>query len=223
MEQQKEHLSRCVIIAAAPFNNEELDFIKREIGQSDFIICSDGGFEKAISINIIPDLVIGDLDSNCMDIPDEIDTIKLPVKKDDTDTMVCIKKAIELGFEEVCILGGIGGRFDHTFANISALLYAEKHGLKASLKDCNSEIRLVLSENSDSSLLLTDKKGYTVSIFSFAGSSVKLNLNGFEYPLKNGYIYSHNPIGVSNRVLESKACIEVLEGIALIVLMENPQ
>lgn len=221
--EQKKHLSNCIIIAAAPFDENELDFINREIKQSDFIICSDGGFEKSVSINIIPDLVIGDFDSNCMDIPDKIDTIKLPVKKDDTDTMVCIKKAIELDFKEVCILGGIGGRFDHTFANICALLYAEQHGLKASMKDCHSEIRLVLSENPESSLLLKDKNGYTVSIFSFAGLSVKLNLSGFEYPLKNEYIYSHNPIGISNRVLESEAYIEVLEGIALIILMENPQ
>ena len=220
--EQKIKNQRCIIIAAAPFDEDELTFIKNEINDRDFIMCADGGFEKALKANVVPDLVIGDLDSNKIEIPSCVKTIKLPVKKDDTDTMTCVKKAIALNFKEVIILGAIKGRMDHAMANISALLYAEKHGLNACLKDDKTEIYLALSHKTDrSKILFTNKKGYTVSIMPFGAFSIRLHLKGLEYPLDNQILYIDNPIGVSNFIVDNDASISLLDGTAIIFLIKG--
>lgn len=208
---------RCVIIAAAPYDNIELNFIKNEINKNDFILCADGGFEKAKKIGIIPDLVIGDMDSNKKIIPLTINTIKLPIKKDDTDTMVCINKAIEFGFKNIIILGGLGGRLDHTFENISTLLYAKNKNVNISIKNHNTEIKLLCNE----SYILTNKIGYTISIFPFACLHTRLTLDGFEYPLKNSILNADNPVGVSNVVINTNATINVHEGNILIFILKE--
>ncbi|MFX7883227.1 hypothetical protein ABTK06_19695, partial [Acinetobacter baumannii] len=46
-----------------------------------------------------------------------------------------VRKALELGAEEVLLLGGIGGRLDHTLAHLElAFLLAEK-GVRVELTD----------------------------------------------------------------------------------------
>lgn len=213
---------RCIIIAAAPFDEVELKFIKKEINKSDFVMCADGGFEKALKLNITPDLIIGDFDSNKVGIPGCIKTIKLPVQKDDTDTMVCIKKAIELNFEKIVVLGAIKGRMDHMMANISALLYAEEHGVNACLKDDKTEIYLSLSDKTrGSQILFSNKKGSTVSIFPFGVPSIKLSLKGFGYNLDNEALFIDNPIGVSNYIINDTSLITLMDGVAVIFLIKN--
>lgn len=209
--------TRCVIIAAAPYNSKELNFIKSEINENDFILCADGGFEKAEKIGIIPDLVIGDMDSNRKDIPLTINTIRLPIKKDDTDSMTCIKKSIELGFKEIIVLGGLGGRLDHSFANISALLYAKNKNINITLKNHNIEVKILSNEF----YVLNNKIGYTVSIFPFACLHTRLTLDGFEYSLKNSILNADNPIGISNVIINATATISVHKGNILVFILKE--
>ena len=55
------------------------------------------------------------------------DIIHVPVEKDDTDTLLCLKYGMELGYREFLMIGGIGGRLDHTMANIQTLLLSLIH------------------------------------------------------------------------------------------------
>jgi len=92
--------------------------------QGDTIICADGGYERLKEIGLSPDLIIGDMDSLSCPLPEHIPFYPLPVEKDDTDTLAALKKAIELGFRDIILVGGLGGRRDHTLANtpLSVLL-----------------------------------------------------------------------------------------------------
>ena len=117
---------RCVIISGSP--ECDIDFLKQQILTDDFVICADRGYQYALSAGITPSLIIGDFDSNNQNIPPEYETISLSVHKDDTATMHSICTALERGFTDILILGGIGGRLDHTFANISALKYIGENG-----------------------------------------------------------------------------------------------
>ena len=80
---------RCVVVAAS--RELDIEYIKNNIREDDYIIGADAGFEKLNRLNIKPNLVVGDLDSYSGEIPSDIEIIKLPVCKDDTDTFYAIK------------------------------------------------------------------------------------------------------------------------------------
>ncbi|MDR3224894.1 MAG: thiamine diphosphokinase, partial [Clostridiales Family XIII bacterium] len=127
---------RCVIITAW-LESKIADVVT--ISADDFIICADGGLEFAAADGIMPDAVIGDFDSLSRD-PDAIiqsirrnissggtdknpEIIRLPREKDETDTISCVQYAIAKGISDFLIVGGLGGRFDHSIAIIQTLSF----------------------------------------------------------------------------------------------------
>ena len=118
---------RCVIISGSPETNP--DFIKQAVKPDDYVICADRGYEFASLAGVEPNLIVGDFDSYKEKISASCEIVKLNPHKDDTDTIHSIDLAFEKGFTNFLLLGALGGRTDHTFANITSLLYiADKGG-----------------------------------------------------------------------------------------------
>ena len=95
----------------------------------DFTIAADGGWLACRKTEVIPDLLLGDFDSLSAQ-PDFPNILRVPVEKDDTDTMLAVKTGLERGETEFHIYGGMGGRTDHTIANLQGLLYLADHGAR---------------------------------------------------------------------------------------------
>lgn len=177
----------------------------------DFVLCADGGYAHAIAAGLSPDLVIGDCDSG-VDIPPAL-LARVPVEKDDTDTMLCMRYAIAHGYQHCLIIGGIGGRLDHTFANIQTLAFALRHGIHAQMRDAYERVWLL--EHAEA--ILQPRNGHTFSIFSYTERCTGVHEHGVKYPLKDATLTQHFPLGVSNRITGPQACISVQEGILLIM------
>ena len=120
---------RCVIIGGGDCS---VDILKNNILSDDFIICADSGYDIANDADIVPDLLIGDFDS-IKRIPDNVNKITLPVEKDVTDCLAAYNEGIKLGFKAFAVFGGTGGRFEHTFANISLLAAASQSGVSVEM------------------------------------------------------------------------------------------
>lgn len=212
-EGKNKKAERCVIVCASP--ERGADFIVSGIKEGDFIICADGGADKLIHSGIVPDLLIGDMDSSLH--YKEFENIKtelLPVKKDDTDTMYCVKRALEMGFDNFMLLGATGGRIDHTLANLSVLLYLQSRNAKGVIVDEYNEVRLLnTGEN-----VIKNAKGRTISVMPFACESVTLTYHGMEYPLSRQKVKADYPYTISNRVTEDIVTITLHEGSALAVM-----
>lgn len=208
-------MGRCVIISSSP--KIEIPFLLREISSDDFIICADGGYKHAEKAGLEPNVIIGDFDS--AEVPANInaEVIKLPVKKDDTDTFSCVKEALRRGFDEIIIFGGTGGRMDHTYANISVLSYIRSHNAKGKLVDENNSLMLVSNEE----ILIEDKCGERFSIFPFGCENCVVTLSGFEYELENSRIFAEIPIGISNVITADTAQVKVYEGSAVIIFSKE--
>ena len=99
---ESEVKERCVIIGASPVC--DTDMIKKSVCESDFVVCADGGYKYAFAANVKPDLIIGDFDS--AEFPENVkcDIVKLPVHKDDTDTMYCVRECMKMGYKEIGIV-----------------------------------------------------------------------------------------------------------------------
>ena len=112
--------------------------IKIEKQSGDLIIGADRGYFTLVENGIMPDLAIGDFDSYTGEINCE-NVIKFPVKKDDTDSALAVKYAVEKGYKSIVIFGAIGGMLDHTIANISLIEKKNKKGRLVALTKALSD------------------------------------------------------------------------------------
>ncbi len=209
-------MKRWVILGGADIKDYSL--IKSRIGFDDFIVSVDGGMRHLKPLGVKSNLYLGDFDS--AERPDtDCEVLTYPVEKDDTDTMLAIKIGIKRGCKEFIIFGGMGGRFDHTVANLQALLYAQRHGANAALADENNLMFLLKNDTAH----IHPNQGEKVSVFAFTEPCHGITLEGFYYPLKNGTLYPFNPMGVSNHIVNDTGKITVKKGTLLIVISKENQ
>ena len=200
-----ESRKRCFIFAAGTFFG-----LRERPVPGDFIIAADAGYRTCREAGIVPDLLLGDFDS--MDQPADFANIhRSPVEKDDTDTMLAIKTALERGCDTVYIYGGTGGkRLDHTLANLQSLLYLRRRGARGWLYD-NDFVWTVL-ENETLEIGRTVDWGL-LSVFCLGDRAEGIDETGVQYPLKDAVLTPEFPLGVSNHILEPLARVAVGKGV----------
>ncbi len=202
---------RCVIIAGAP------EFGLYKPSEGDFVIAADRGYEHAKMKGLTPDILLGDFDSFTGQPPEQIKIIRAPAVKDDTDTMLAIKKGLELGYDNFLILGALGGRLDHQTANIAACAYVAEKGGFCELRGERDRVFAIKNR----SVEIRKEEGCYISIFSYTDQAKGVTALGLRYPLENARLENSFPLGVSNEFLRDKAFIEVKEGILLIIISPN--
>ena len=205
----EKQMKKCSIFSAG----EIKDYSVINIENLGYIICADGGLRHIQKLGLTPDVLIGDFDTASPDGYGSCEIIKYPCEKDDTDTMLAAKLAADRGYNEVTIYGGIGGRIDHTFANIQTLNFLNKKGTTAELIGDN-EIMTILK---DEEKTFFRKDGFYFSVFSFSEKSSGVFLEGVKYPLTNALIDNSFPIGVSNEILDDYCTVKLKKGTLLIV------
>ena len=126
--------------------------------------------------------------------------------------MLCIKYAIEAGARELVIAGGIGGRLDHTIANLQSLGYAEARGVRALLTDGRNEARVLSGR-----LRLPRRDGFYLSVFAFGGPCRGVSESGVRYPLRDAELSVDFPLGVSNEIIAESAQITFEDGILIVI------
>lgn len=198
-------MKRCFIIAGGDF-----DGFFDEIYENDLVITADKGFRFAEKENIRIDYAIGDFDST--DRPDFKNIIALNPIKDFTDTVAAIRLAMEKGYRDIVIYGGLGGRESHTISNIKTLLHYKKKGVNISLKARGKEIFVI---DSDFSYKFKDQDFY-VSIFALEGEAI-LSIDGLAYELDSYKMSLDDSLGVSNQTKGSDFKISLETGYLLII------
>ena len=178
--------------------------------QDDCVVCADGGYVICSSAGIIPDAVIGDFDSLSEEFISDIENfgierISYPHEKEDTDTMLCIKYGIARGFERFLIIGGIGGDFGHTIANVQTLSYLTDIGCAAEINTGRERIFMidgraatVYSEAKPAVAEFTGRPGMKFSVMSYSERCTGVFIKNAKYELDNAVLTQSYPIGVSN-------------------------
>jgi len=196
---------RCYIAGAG-------EFIDRTAPQQDdFIIAADAGYMELKTRGIIPDLVIGDFDS-LGSAPQHPNVILCPEEKDDTDMMLAVKQGLARGFKTFIINGGLGGRLDHTLANIQILVNIAKRGARGVI--LGRDICVTAIANG-AARFSSDASGY-ISVFSANEISEGVTLTGLKYPLDGATLTCDYPLGVSNEFTGKPATVEVRAGVLII-------
>ena len=208
-------MKRCVIVGGAEIR--ERSFVRSCLSPEDFYIVCDSGLKHREALKIRPDLIVGDFDSHeNPHLP--VETIVLPRRKDDTDTMFAVKEALRRGFTDFLLIGVIGARFDHSFANVSILLYLSSRGARGRIIDDYSEMEMV----SESGAEIPDRYPY-FSLLAMDGPAKGVTIRDALFPLEDAVIGCEYQYGVSNEVLPGKkARVTVKEG-RLLLIKDRPE
>ncbi len=203
-------------------NGQETDKSIIESIQYDYVICADGGLEKAKKYGLIPDTILGDFDSVNLSILKEYEN-KVPVEqfpseKDYTDMELAVEFAISKGYKNIVLVGAAGTRLDHTMGNIMLMERYYKEGINITIIDNNNELQII-SDNWD--LTINYKEGYYISIIPLTDSIEGLNLEGFKYNLNNVNVQRGSTLCISNQISDSKGRITLKKGNAIVFISKD--
>lgn len=187
-----------------------VEAVKKLLPESvDLKIAADSGYMTAQKLGITPDITMGDFDSYKDKLPPEMNTLRVACEKDVTDTMLACEYAKDNGCRYITIVGGTGGRIDHSISNVFYLEDLRRQGIRVKLTDGENTVQVILDET-----VTVKADGGYFSIFALDKCTV--TEYGCKYPLNNATLVRQRPYAVSNEVEGDYAVIKI-EGAALLV------
>ncbi len=194
-------MDTCIIFCAGGFRE-----LRRAPDSSDYLLAADGGLVHLQKLDLTPHGIIGDFDSLGY-VPDNAQVF--PVEKDDTDSMLAVRKGLELGYRNFEVYGALDGpRLDHTVANLQTLAFLAAHGARGYM------IGLSYMATALSAGVHRFPAGATgtVSLFCLGPDATGVTLEGLHYPLEDGTLTAHFPLGVSNHFTHQPARVTIGSG-----------
>lgn len=193
----------CVVFAAGTYFDD-----RPSIPRDAFVVAADGGLDHARALGIRADAVIGDFDSISGPVPEQSGTIRLPEEKDDPDLLSALKVGWAQGARTFHIYGALGGRVDHSIANIQILARLAAHGGIGYLFGDGTIVTAIsdgsLSFSSDAA---TRGAGRMVSVFSHSDQSTDVTERGLKYRLEHATMLNDTVQGVSNEFLTATPAV----------------
>lgn len=187
----------------------------QELAESaDYIIAADGGQNRAREFGLQPDCVIGDFDSTTLSEDFDCLYITYPAEKDLTDTEAALTHALEKGCRNVILLGGMGGRLDHTMGNIGLL--DKYYNSFDHMEFIDGKNRMELLKDYGRTLKRDARYKY-FGLVSLNAEASGIDIRGAKYELTGASLERASTLGVSNEFSEDTVEIFVREGTLLIV------
>ncbi len=202
----------CYIIGAGPVEPMALTPAAR-----DFVIAADAGYLRLGDLSVVADLVVGDFDSMPVQ-PNHPNVVTHPREKDATDMMLAVDEGYNRGYRTFVLFGGLGGRLDHTLANLQTLGDIASRGARAFLLGDGMAATVIRND----SLRFDSGKSGIVSVFCAGEPAYGVTLRGLKYPLTNADLTARIPLGVSNEFTGAAAEVVVENGSLLVVWPDAP-
>jgi len=205
-------MKKCIILANGfPPSGNTVRFLKNK-GYTK-ILCADGGANSARTLNLMPEYIIGDLDSIKPNVykyfSDKSKIIKIN-RQNDTDVEKCLKFTVKKKFDEVVLLGATGDRLDHSFCNLGIVL---KYFSKIKIMIIHQ--RSLLSAYAGK-VNLSTFPGEILSLYGF-DSKTRIKSSGLKYPLNNIALPFGQRESTSNIALKNKVELHITGGIIFII------
>ena len=201
----------CVIVGAGELEDA---VIRRREG--DLVIAADGGLKYLERAGIAPDIALGDFDSLGYR-PDLPEVIYHPPEKDDTDTMLAVREGFARGFDTFVIYAGLGGRLDHTVANLQTLAFIAENGGRGYLVGGSA----VSTAVKDASISFGAGERGMISVFCMGEKAEGVTISGLKYEVENAELIPYLPLGASNEFTGRPAKIEVKHGTLLVMWQQD--
>jgi thiamine pyrophosphokinase len=187
-------------------------------GSRRLLIAVDGGARHLRAIDILPDMLIGDLDSITEEDrawceAGDVEIRQYPAEKDDTDFELALRFALGRSNGMVHVYGGLGGRLDHTIANISVLAGPAQVGRQVELRRGEERVFFVGQH-----IQITSPSGTLLSLLPWGEPCTGISTSGLRYPLDEETLFPEHSRGVSNELLTGTAEIRCRKGNLLCIV-----
>ena len=212
---------KAVVIGSGSLNDKDLLLVR--CSEADLIVAADGGACFLYDAGITPHILIGDFDS----IPGEIlrffkekgetRIVTFPSAKDFTDMELALEIAGTEGADEICILGAMGSRCDHTLANIFLLYNLLQRNIKGCIEDAHNRITLI-----QDTITIKKQENWKVSLLSVTPMVSKVTTKGLLYPLQAFDLRFGSSRGISNEFIDDTATISIEKGLLMVVISHEP-
>lgn len=192
--------------------------IREVAGRADLVVAADGGARHALEAGVVPDLVVGDMDSLGEELALEAERRgasleRHPASKDKMDGHLAVLAASSLGADVAELLCATGGRIGALFAVPHVLLAAERVGLTTTLVAGWGGAFVV----EGGSRLLEGEPRDSVSVFPLSGLATGVTLEGLVYPLEEARLEPGDTLGFHNEMAGRQARVSVRSGTLLVV------
>ncbi len=202
------------------FVNGELGFpirLSSLIHSGDWLVAADGGYHLVKALKLVPNLVIGDLDSLSEQDLEEIKAAKIPLQrfpqdKDETDLELAINAAVARGSRSIRIVGANGGRLDQELGILFQLLRPDLAAIDARLEDGRTEAWLLRTEG-----VIQGEIGDTISLLPVGSAVHGIITEGLHYPLRVETLWPYKTRGISNVMDSKEARVVIREGTLICV------
>ena len=209
----------AILLNGAP-DSERL--VRAVAGRADLVVAADGGARYALAAGIVPDLIVGDMDSLGEDLAREAERRgaslqRHQARKDKMDGHLAVLSARESGATAADFLCAAGGKPGAVFALPQILLAAERIGLRSTVITDWGGIFVVEA----GSRAVEGEAGDSISVFPLAGPATGVTLEGMEYPLTNAALQPGDTLGFHNVLVGGEGTVSVESG-TLLVVQEVP-
>ena len=182
------------------------ELINQFIGGDTLLLCADGGADTARRYDLVPDYIVGDLDSISRASSAGVDPthiIRVDADNTGTDIQKVLRHAVDLGISEAVLLGFTGGRTDHLLWNLSVFkTFAEQIALRIVDEYC--DLRLIGQR-----IRFRATIGQKISLCPLNGPVDGITTTGLKFALQNESLVPGLRDGISNEVVGDIVEIEV--------------
>jgi len=170
-------------------------------------------------MGLTPDVIVGDLDSLEPKLRAELETAGVlfhvyPVRKDETDLELALRLVVGKGATEVDVLAVMGGRLDQSLANL--LLLARAEWAPARVRAIDGD-EIVWSVRGGQVTTVEGAVGDGLSLIPLSPLVTGVTLEGVEWPLHEATLHLGSTLTISNKLISTKARLQVGEGLVLVV------
>ena len=210
---------RCVIFGGGHIADDAA--VAAMLEPDDFILCADSGYRHCKRLGLSAQLLVGDFDSLQPPLPAGLDRLQAAAEKDETDTALALGEGMRRGYRDFLLLGMLGGRLDHTLANLQLLVQCARSGCRAQISDGATFVRAFCAAGEPVKIRIARREGYYFSLLAYSERCEGVFIAGAKYPLQNFTLQSDTPLAVSNEFLAGDAEIVFSSGTLLVV--ETPK
>ena len=217
---------RALVLCPQISTEGELNLINALWATHDVRVAVDGGANHVLACGLVPDVVIGDMDSIQTSTLDELRANSVPIvcanpNKDVSDLDLALEWRRCRGVTAVSILGALGGRTDHFLAVCGSL--ERNADMYPRLESENEEVVIVkgsvhlTDDTAKPARLSIDRPNATFSVFGL-NQDIIVSIAGAKWCLDAVRLPPLSSHGLSNQVADTCADIALWQGTAVVVI-----
>lgn len=179
------------------------------LAAADFVLAVDAGYDRCMVLGVVPDLLMGDLDSiaaQAVDVP----VVAFDPDKNATDGEHAINFLAAYDFSRIVLLGGLGpGRLDHVSYHLEALLGAAREHESMAITDGKLWIEAFVGPV-DRQVHLGKYFPESMVVSLMPRKAIKqLTLDGLEWGIDRRDLHVPTSLTVSNQTNPKRKCFKL--------------